>query len=174
MTTESFQALIRDVPDFPKPGILFRDITTLLQDPKGLQFVVDQLAERYAGAGITKILAIESRGFIFGAPLACAMGIGLSLVRKKGKLPYETYQHTYDLEYGSDTIEMHVDAVTKEDKVLIVDDLLATGGTAEATVALARKTGAEVAEIAFVVELEVLGGRDRLDVPVFALWGYGD
>ncbi len=173
MTTESIRALIRDIPDFPKPGIVFKDITPLLQDPKGLRFVVDQLAERYAGSGITKILGIESRGFIFGAPLAYKMGLGFSLIRKKGKLPYETYQHTYDLEYGTDTVEMHVDAVTKDDKVLVVDDLLATGGTAEATVALARKAGAEISEIAFVVELEFLKGRDRLDVPVFALWGYG-
>jgi len=164
---------IRNVPDFPKKGIVFRDITTLINDKEKFKSVIDKLAERYKNKGIDHIVSVESRGFIFGSALAYAIGCGLVLVRKKGKLPYKTHQVTYDLEYGTDTLEIHDDAFEKGKRVLILDDLLATGGTTVATIELARKIGGEVTEVAFVIELEFLKGREKIkDVPVFSLVKY--
>lgn len=155
---------IRDIPDFPKPGILFRDVTPLLADPRAFPGAVEALAEPFRGEGIDHVLGIESRGFIFGAGVALSLGAGLVIVRKEGKLPNATHRATYELEYGSDTVEMHIDAVEPGQRVLIVDDLLATGGTAAASIRLARDAGASVAGCTFLIELEALGGRKRLDV----------
>jgi adenine phosphoribosyltransferase len=161
---------IRTVPDYPKPGILFYDITTILQDPRHLKTVVDALVERYAPMDISKILAMESRGFIYGAPLATAIGAGFVPLRKPGKLPYKTVSESFELEYGTDSLEMHEDAVAKGERVLVLDDLLATGGTAAASVKLARKRGADVVEAGFVIELTFLNGRAKLgDVPVYSM-----
>ncbi len=162
--------LIRDVPDFPKPGILFKDITTLIKDPEGLKLTLDLLAREHQGKGITAVAGMESRGFIFGVPVAERLGVGFIPVRKPGKLPAETVSQEYELEYGTDKLEMHRDAVGKGDVVLIVDDLLATGGTAEATVKLIESQGARVAGLGFVVELDFLEGRKKLGaVPVNSL-----
>lgn len=158
------RAFVRDVPDFPKPGILFRDVTPLLSDPQALAAAVHALAEPFQGRGVQKVLGIESRGFVFGAPVALALGAGLTLVRKAGKLPWRTRRTSYDLEYGTDTVEMHEDAVVPGERVLLVDDLIATGGTAAAAVQLARDAGAEVVGCAFLIELTVLDGRERLGV----------
>jgi adenine phosphoribosyltransferase len=161
---------IRDVPDFPHPGIVFKDITPVLQDPALFATVIEALVSRYRNRDIDQVLAVESRGFIFGAPVATAIGTGFVPMRKPGKLPYETHSESYDLEYGSETMEIHVDGVRPGDRVVIIDDLLATGGTAEASLKLARKLGAEVIELAFMVELGFLNGRRRLpDVPVHSL-----
>lgn len=157
-----YKAFIRDIPDYPKKGIVFKDITTLLKDAKALASVVTDFKARYQNQGITKICGIESRGFIFGAPLAYALGVGFVPVRKEGKLPWTTYSQEYTLEYGTDKLEMHIDAVEKGEKVLIVDDLLATGGTAKATCDLLQRIGADVVGLAFVVELEFLKGREAL------------
>lgn len=156
------RARVRDIPDFPKPGILFRDLTPLMADGAALQHAVALLAERLQPHRPEAILAVESRGFIFGAPVAAALGIGFVPVRKPGKLPFRKARRTYALEYGTDAVEMHTDAVVAGARVAIVDDLLATGGTAQATVELAREIGAEVAVAAFVVELALLDGRKRL------------
>ncbi len=170
---EELKKYIRDVPDFPKPGILFKDITPILQNGEIFKQVVDQLAERYRSQSIDRIIGIESRGFIFGAPLAYALKKGFALVRKRGKLPWKTVRWDYELEYGTDTIEMHADAVQSGEKVLIVDDLLATGGTALATSQLVEKMGGKIIECAFVVELEFLNGRDKLEnKKVFSLLKY--
>jgi len=159
-------ALIRDVPDFPEPGIVFKDITPLLADAEALARSVTLMAEAERGHGITKVVGIESRGFILGPAVALALGVGFVPVRKFGKLPWTTVSRTYDLEYGSDTLEMHGDALTPDDRVVVVDDVLATGGTAAATVELVRHTGAVVTGVAVLIELGFLGGRKRLDVPV--------
>jgi adenine phosphoribosyltransferase len=156
------RARVRDIPDFPKPGILFRDLTPLMGDGPALQQTVAMLAERIASHRPEVILAVESRGFIFGAPVAAALGIGFVPVRKPGKLPFRIARRSYALEYGTDTLEMHADAVVAGARVAIVDDLLATGGTAQATLELARGLGGEVAVAAFVVELGFLRGRERL------------
>ena len=153
---------IRDVPDFPKPGIVFKDITPILQDTRLFSSVLEALVARYRDREIDCVLAVESRGFIFGAPLASAIGAGFVPLRKPGKLPYETLSESYELEYGSGTLEIHSDGVRKGDRVVIIDDLLATGGTAEASVSLARRAGADVVEVWFLVELGFLGGRSRL------------
>ena len=153
---------IREIPDFPTPGILFRDITPLLGHPQAFRHAVDQLAERFASEPFDTVVAIESRGFVFAAPLAYRLGVPLVPVRKKGKLPFDTHSVTYALEYGSDSLEVHVDAIGEGSRALIVDDLLATGGTAAATVRLVERSGASVAGLAFVVELTELGGRDAL------------
>jgi adenine phosphoribosyltransferase len=167
---DDIKSAIRGIPDFPKPGILFYDITTILQDPKYFKAVIDALAERYKPMGISKILAMESRGFIFGAPLAAAIGAGFVPLRKPGKLPYKTVSEDFDLEYGKDSLEMHEDAVKKGERVLLLDDLLATGGTAEASIRLAKRLGADVVEAGFVIELSFLNGRKRLgDVPVYSM-----
>lgn len=161
---------IRTVPDYPKPGILFYDITTILQDPRHLKTVIDGLTERYAPMEISKVLAMESRGFIFGAPLADRIGAGFVPLRKPGKLPWKTISESFQLEYGTDSLEMHEDAVTEGERVLLFDDVLATGGTAGASVRLARKKGAQIVEAGFVIELTFLGGRDKLsDVPVYSM-----
>ena len=168
----TIKTLIRTIPHYPHQGIMFRDITTLLKDPVGLRSTVDQIAKRYKGQPISKVVGIESRGFIIGAPVAYLLGVGFVPVRKKGKLPAETIGHDYQLEYGADRIEIHTDAISPGDRVLLVDDLIATGGTAEAAVALIRKMGAEVLEAAFIIDLPDVGGRKRLEklgLKVFAL-----
>lgn len=154
---------IRNVPDFPKPGIMFRDITPLLAAPEAFGHVIDQFADRYRDQNVDAVLAAEARGFIFAAPLALALGASFVPVRKPGKLPFEKHIFHYDLEYGSDCLEMHVDAVSKSDRVLLVDDLLATGGTMEACVRMAEEAGATVVGCAFLIELTFIGGRDRLE-----------
>ena len=154
--------LVRDVPDFPMAGILFRDITPILQDPEALKRTIDALAEAVADLEFDTIFAIESRGFIFGVALGYALGKGVALVRKPGKLPARTEAVSYSLEYGTDTLEVHTDAVASGQRVLIVDDLLATGGTAAATCELAEKLGATVASCLFLIELDFLNGREKL------------
>jgi adenine phosphoribosyltransferase len=154
---------IRTVPHYPKQGVMFRDITTLLKDPVGFRITINEFVNRYTGIKIDKVAGIESRGFIIGAALAYQLGIGFVPIRKKGKLPAETVGHDYTLEYGTDRIEMHVDAVSKGEKVLLVDDLIATGGTAEAAVKLIKSVGATIVECCFVIDLPDLGGRKRLE-----------
>jgi adenine phosphoribosyltransferase len=164
--------LIRTIPDYPKPGILFRDITTLLKDPAGFRFVIDAFVQRHRGNGITKVAGVEARGFILGGAVAHGLGAGFVPVRKRGKLPHDIIGHDYELEYGTDRVEIHVDAVTAGERVLLVDDLIATGGTAEAAVSLLRRAGGVVTEACFVIDLPELGGRRRLEalgVPVFQL-----
>jgi adenine phosphoribosyltransferase len=164
---------IRAVPDFPKPGILFRDITPLLSNPASLQYSIDMFAEKVAAYQPDYIAAIESRGFIFGMPLAYKMGVGFAPVRKPGKLPAAIHTASYTLEYGTDTLELHQDAFPKGSRVLIVDDLIATGGTAAATAELVEKTGSQVVGYGFVIELVALEGRSKLpDVPVTTLLEY--
>lgn len=163
---------IRTVPDYPRHGIMFRDITTLLKDPQGFRATVDDLVLRYKDVKIDKIAGIESRGFILGAPLAYALGIGFVPIRKKGKLPAATIGHDYDLEYGSDRIEIHTDAISKGESVLLVDDLIATGGTAGAACTLIEKMGGKIIECCFLIDLPDIGGRARLEKrghKVFAL-----
>jgi adenine phosphoribosyltransferase len=159
---DDLKSKIRHVPDFPKAGILFYDITTLLQDRTGFRAAIDSLALPFVNQGIDVVVGIESRGFIFGSAVADRLGAGFSPVRKPGKLPSTTMRASYDLEYGSDALEIHDDAVTTGQKVLIVDDLLATGGTAKATVDLVTRLGGEVHALAFLIELLALNGRERL------------
>lgn len=154
---------IRNIPNYPKHGIMFRDITTLLKDPVGFRTAINELVNRYTGMEIDKVAGIDSRGFIFGAPLAYMLGVGFVPIRKKGKLPAETVSQEYALEYGTDVIEIHKDAISENDRVLLVDDLIATGGTAEAAVKLIQALGGEVVDCSFVVDLPVLGGRKRLE-----------
>ena len=160
--TDHIKSIIRDVPDFPKKGILFKDITTLLARGDLFQEVINQIAGRYKSKKIDQVVGIESRGFIFGSAVAYKLGAGIVPVRKKGKLPYKTISATYQLEYGTDTLEMHEDAVGKGTRVLIVDDLLATGGTARATAELVESAGGKIAGFAFLIELEFLKGRQKL------------
>jgi adenine phosphoribosyltransferase len=155
---------IRDIHDFPKPGILFRDLTPLLANPAALRLAVQALAEPFRSDGIDCVVGTEARGFIFGAPVALELGVGFVPVRKPGKLPHDTISASYDLEYGSDHVEMHVDAIAKGARALVVDDLIATGGTAVATVDLVRQLGAKVVGCAFLVELTALEGRKTLNV----------
>jgi adenine phosphoribosyltransferase len=159
----TIKTLIRTIPHYPHQGIMFRDITTLLKDPVGIRSTIDQIAKRYKGQPITKVAGIESRGFIIGAPVAYLLGVGFVPIRKKGKLPAETIGHDYELEYGADRIEMHRDAIAPGDRVLLIDDLVATGGTAEAAATLIGKMGAEVVECCFVIDLPDVGGRKRLE-----------
>jgi adenine phosphoribosyltransferase len=171
--SEHLKQYIRDIPDFPQPGVLYRDITPLLANAAAFAEVLDSLAAHYRGANIEAIVAVESRGFIFGAPLAYILGVPFVTARKFGKLPYTTINVAYQLEYGEAIIEMHTDALTPGQRVLIVDDLLATGGTTAATVQLVEKLGAEVIGVAFVIELTFLNGRERLgDHDIFALIQY--
>ncbi len=165
---------IREIPDFPKPGILFYDVTTLLKDPEGLRAAVDVFTQRYADKRISKVLGIESRGFILGPVLAYNLNAGFVPVRKKGKLPAETLSVSYELEYGTDTLEIHKDAVEPDERVLIIDDLIATGGTAAATVEMVETFGANLVEVAFLIELSFLNGRAKLpsDLPVFSVLKY--
>ena len=173
LNSDQLKKLIREVPDFPKKGILFYDITTLLKDKLGYATLIDQLAEHYIGKEIDLILGMEARGFIFGPALAYRLNAGFVPVRKPGKLPAATASVSYDLEYGSNTLEVHKDAIQKGQSVLIVDDLLATGGTAAATVELAKSLGGEIAGLGFVVELDFLRGRDKLkQYDVFSLLHY--
>ena len=160
--TESIKSKIRAVPNWPKKGIIFRDVTTLVKDPDGLKETIDLFYERYKDKKIDKVVGIESRGFIFGAPLAYMLGCGFILVRKPGKLPAECVSEEYTLEYGTDKIEIHKDSIQKGDRVLLTDDLLATGGTMRAAINLVKKLGAQVIECAFVVELVDLKGREKL------------
>ncbi|MGA2191801.1 MAG: adenine phosphoribosyltransferase [Nitrospirota bacterium] len=153
---------IRDIPDFPKKGILFRDITTLLKDNEAFQKVIDKITCYYEDEGIAKVVGIESRGFILGAPVAYALGAGFVPVRKPGKLPSDIYEAKYELEYGTDTLTVHQDAITPGERVLVVDDLLATGGTMAATLDLLKKLGAQVVGVACLIELAELRGRDKL------------
>jgi len=172
---EHLKKLIREVPDFPKPGINFYDITTLLKDADGLKQTIDALVEQYQGKRIDTVIGIESRGFIFGVPMALALGTGFIPVRKPNKLPAECVSVSYDLEYGQDTLQMHKDAVGEGHNVLIVDDLLATGGTAKAVVDLVEQQKGIVAGVAFAVELTFLNGRQKFgDRPVFSLLQYAD
>ena len=161
-TMDHLKAKIRHVPDFPKAGILFYDITTLMQEPAGFRAAIDSLATPFEGQGIDLVVGIESRGFIFGAAVADRIGAGFTPVRKPGKLPSTTVRETYALEYGSDTLEMHDDAITKGQRVLIVDDLLATGGTARAATDLVTRLGGTVHALAFLIELVALNGRQRI------------
>jgi len=167
---QELKDIIRDIPDFPKKGIIFKDITTLLADAKSYQRMIDLLAHRYIGQHIDKVVGVEARGFLIGAALAYKLGAGIVLVRKPGKLPSKTIKKTYDLEYGTDTLEIHTDAVKAGDRILIADDLLATGGTTAAVVELVSGMGAEIVECCFMVELDFLNGRKRLpDGKVFSL-----
>ena len=168
---EPLKKLIREVPDFPKKGILFYDITTLLKDRLGFATLIDALSEHYLQKDIDLILGMEARGFIFGPALAYRLNAGFVPVRKPGKLPAETARVSYDLEYGSNTLEIHKDAIQKGQRVIIADDLLATGGTAAATVQLAKSLGADVCGLGFVVELDFLKGRDKLE-NLFSLISY--
>lgn len=163
LTAAQLRKIIRDVPDFPKPGIVFKDISTILKDPLALKSVIDILAIKFKNKKITKVVAVESRGFILGSVLAYKLGAGFILVRKKGKLPYKKRSVSYDLEYGSDTLEIHEDAIDQQDRVLIVDDLLATGGTVGAVVKLIEGFDAKIVGSAFLIELSFLQGRERLN-----------
>jgi len=168
----TIKSRIRTIPHYPKPNIMFRDITSLLKDPIGLRITIDELVRRYADMEIDKVIGIEARGFIVGAPLAYALGKGFVPIRKKGKLPAETIGHDYELEYGTDRIEIHTDAITPGERVLLVDDLIATGGTAEAATRLIEKIGGKIVECCFVIDLPDIGGRKRLEkhgYSVFAL-----
>jgi len=173
MNTDKFKLAIRDIPDFPKKGIIFKDITTLLSNAILFKSAIDQIADNYKNKNIDKVVVIESRGFIFGAPVAVKLGSGIIPVRKKGKLPYKTISATYSLEYGTDTLEMHEDAIKPGEKILIIDDLLATGGTASAAIELVKKSGGTVSGLAFLIELSFLNGRENLkDFDIFSLIKY--
>jgi len=167
--TERLKASVRDIPDFPKPGILFKDITPILTNGQLFRLAVTIFAERYQRKSIEKVVAIDARGFIFGGALAHFLGVGLVLVRKKGKLPSKCFHVDYDLEYGKNTVEMHIDSLEPGQRVVIIDDVLATGGTAKAAADLVQQTKAEIIEIAFLIELAGLKGRDKLAKhPVFS------
>ncbi|AVE40630.1 adenine phosphoribosyltransferase [Providencia stuartii] len=153
---------IATIPNYPKEGVLFRDITTLLNNPAAYQATIDLLVDHYKDKGVTKIVGTEARGFLFGAPVALRLGVGFVPVRKKGKLPREVLSMTYDLEYGTDTLEIHRDSILPEDNVLVIDDLLATGGTIEATVRMIKQLGAKIVDAAFIISLPDLGGEERL------------
>ncbi|MGC8549102.1 MAG: adenine phosphoribosyltransferase [Acidobacteriaceae bacterium] len=172
---EPLKELVRTVPDFPKPGILFYDITTLLKDKAGFAKLIDAMAEHYIDRKVDLVLGIEARGFIFGPALAYRLNAGFVPVRKPKKLPAATVRVTYDLEYGSDTLEIHEDAIEPGQRIVLVDDLLATGGTMEATVKLVRQLGGDIAGLAFAVELDFLKGRERFpDMDVFSLLHYDE
>jgi len=167
------EKFIRNIPDFPKPGIQFKDITPLLASPEAFQIAVREMADPFRNAGITKVVGIEARGFLFAPSVGFALDAGVIPIRKPGKLPYKTASLTYDLEYGTDTIEIHEDALDKQDRVLIVDDLLATGGTVEAACKLVKKLGGKIEGIAFLIELEFLQGRKKLGTyPINSLIKY--
>lgn len=167
---DELKNIIRDIPDFPKKGIIFKDITTLLSDAKSYQRMIDSIANRYVGQRVDKVVGVEARGFIIGAALAYKLNAGIVLVRKPGKLPAETFKKTYDLEYGTDTLEMHTDAIKKGERILIADDLLATGGTMGAVVDMVDSMGGEIVECCFMAELEFLDGRKKLPAgKVFSL-----
>ena len=173
MAAFDFESLITDIPDYPEPGVVFKDITPLLKDPDGFAAVIDAIADRFAGRGITKVVGAEARGFMVGAPVAYRLHAGFVPARKPGKLPRETYRQSYDLEYGTDALEIHRDALQPGDVVLVVDDLIATGGTVGATVKLIEQAGATVAGFGFLLELAFLHPRDVVaqasDAEVFSL-----
>jgi len=170
---EQLRRLIRDIPDFPKRGILFRDITPLLADPAGLALAIELLANPFRGKNIDLVVGAESRGFIFGTAVACCLSAGFVLVRKPGKLPHQKISKSYDLEYGKDTLEMHADAIVRGQRVLVVDDLLATGGTMNACCDLVHRLGGEIAGAAVLIELAGLGGREKIgQIPVHAVIEY--
>ena len=171
----SLKDYIRTIPDYPKKGILFRDITTLLQSPAGFRRAVDELVYPFAGSDVTKVAGIEARGFILGGAVAHQLSVGFLPIRKKGKLPWQTISVEYELEYGTDEVEIHIDSVEAGDQILIIDDLIATGGTAAASVQLIREAGGEVVGASFIVDLPDLGGRARLEdmgVPVRTLMSF--
>ena len=157
------KALVRSIPDYPKPGIIFRDFTTLLRHPAGFRQVVDELVQPFAGSGVYRVAGIEARGFILGGAVAHQLSVGFVPIRKKGKLPWQTIGVEYELEYGTDEVEIHVDGLDKDDRILLVDDLIATGGTAAAAIRLIRDAGGTVAGCSFVIDLPDLGGRQRLE-----------
>ncbi|OGL47509.1 MAG: adenine phosphoribosyltransferase [Candidatus Schekmanbacteria bacterium RBG_16_38_11] len=159
---EDLKRLVRDVPDFPKKGIIFKDITPLIADPKAYQKAINAFAKRYDNKGIDKIVSVEARGFLFGAPLAYGLGAGIVPVRKPGKLPFHTNRISYELEYGTDSLDIHKDSIKKGEKILIVDDLLATGGTVAAVCKLVEQLEGKIIELAFLIELGFLKGRDKL------------
>jgi adenine phosphoribosyltransferase len=170
---DHLKAKIREIPDFPKPGILFYDITTLLCDPQGFRDTIDAMAAPYMGEDIDRVVGIESRGFILGAAVANALGCGFVPIRKPGKLPSKTHKESYALEYGTDALEIHQDACATEQRILIVDDVLATGGTARAAIDLARKAGGKVIGVSFLIELGFLNGRSKLTgEPVYSVLQY--
>ena len=172
---ESVKQIIRDIPDFPKEGIIFKDITPLLADASAFGETINALKKRYADKQIDRVVGVEARGFIFASALAYALGAGTTMVRKPGKLPYKTYQETYSLEYGTDTIEIHQDAFQPSERIVLIDDVLATGGTLAATLNLIRKNfeSVEIEEVAFLIELGFLNGRKKLkDIPIYSLIHY--
>ena len=169
---DRLKSAVRDIPDFPIPGILFKDISPILSDPALLQHSIDLLVDIVADQKIDKVVGIDARGFIFGAPAALALNAGFVPVRKKGKLPYKTFEESYSLEYGENILQIHQDAIQPGEKVLIIDDLLATGGTASATVKLVKKLGANVINVAFLIELDTLEGRANIDAPVTSIIHY--
>ena len=171
-TISQLKKLIRDIPDFPKPGILFRDITPLLADPSGLALAIELLANPFRGKNIDLVVGAESRGFIFGTAVACCLSAGFVVVRKPGKLPHKRISMTYDLEYGKDTLEMHADAIVKGQRVLIVDDVLATGGTMKACCDLVEQLGGQIVGVAVLIELTSLGGRSKLKYPIHSVVKY--
>ena len=174
MNNALLEKSIRNIPDFPKPGILFRDVTTLIQNKEAFKKSIDLLAKKYKGKGFNKVVGVEARGFIFGAAVAHKIGAGFVPVRKKGKLPYKTISTTYELEYGTDTLEIHQDAIISGEKILIIDDLLATGGTVKAVIELVNQLGGKVAGIGFVIELVDLKGKDKFpEYPVYSLVRFG-
>lgn len=166
------KSFIRNVPDFPKPGVQFKDLTTLWKDSKAFQESINVLYNRYRDKKISKVVAAESRGFIVASPLAYLLNAGFVPVRKKGKLPFKQVEATYQLEYGTDTLTIHDDALNRGENVLIVDDLLATGGTLKAMIELVKKIGGNIVEVAFLVELEFLGGRKGIETPLFSIVKY--
>ncbi|MET0283424.1 MAG: adenine phosphoribosyltransferase [Polyangiales bacterium] len=170
--TVDLRSLVRDVPDYPKPGILFKDITPVLASPAGFQAAIEQLAAPFLNQRIDHVLGVESRGFMFAAPIALRLGAGFVPVRKPGKLPRKCDRVEYALEYGTDAVEMHADALGRGDRVLVIDDVIATGGTAKAAIDLAKRQGAEVVAASFLLELTFLGGGAKLDVPYSALIKY--
>ena len=171
---ETLKSVIRDIPDFPKEGIIFKDITPLLANASALKTTIDILKDRYKDKGITQVVGIEARGFIFASALAYALGAGTVLVRKPGKLPYKTFKQAYTLEYGTDAVEIHQDAFEPGEKIVVLDDVLATGGTVSATINLIQNNfKAEVVEVAFLIELDFLKGRGKIkNLPVFSLLQY--
>lgn len=175
MTEVELKAMVRTIPDYPKPGILFRDITTLLKDPAGFNQAVDAMVDRHRDSAVSAVAGIEARGFILGAAVAHGLGAGFVPIRKRGKLPSDTVGHDYELEYGTDRVEIHTDAVNVGERILLVDDLIATGGTAEAAAVLLERAGAVLVEACFVIDLPDLGGRARLErrgVGTHALIGF--
>ena len=170
---DDLETLIRDIPDFPKKGVIFKDITTLLKEGERFKEAIDEISNRYLDKKIDVVVSVEARGFIIGSAIAYKLGAGIVLIRKKGKLPWHTHQATYELEYGTDTLEIHQDAIKPGEKVLIVDDLLATGGTAAAVIRLVEGLKGQVVEVAFLIELTFLKGREKIeDYPIFSLIKY--